>query len=457
MEIITLDTPSLGDRSYVAIADDVAVVIDPQRDIDRVLATVHARGARITHVLETHIHNDYVTGGYALAERTGADYVLNAADEVSFDRRGVEDGDVLEAGPMRIRVIATPGHTFTHLSYAVEVNGQVAAVFTGGSLLYGSTGRPDLLGDGHAEQLARAQYHSAQRLLDELPELTPIKPTHGFGSFCSATQTEGDASTLAREAISNPVLLDDEEAFVNRTLTNLDAYPAYYAHMAPANSSGPAAPDLSPPAPADADEIRERIERGEWVVDLRSRTAFAANHVPGTISIGLDGSFVTYLGWLIPWGTPITLLGGTWAEVAQAQRELVRIGIDRPAAAATGTPARWSDGHDTTTLRTTDFTELAARRKGGGSPFVLDVRLTSEHAEEHLEGSIHVPLHELMGRLDELPDDGTVWVHCRSGYRASIAASLLQRAGREVVLIDDEFERAAHSGLEVSSDSRLVA
>ena len=148
-------------------------------------------------------------------------------------------------------------------------------MFTGGSLLYGSTGRPDLLGAAHASELARAQYASAHRLAVGLPDDAAVYPTHGFGSFCSATQSEGTSSTIGQEKRVNPVLTADEERYVTDLLAGLDAYPAYYAHMAPANAAGPAGPDLSPPHQADASELRRRIEAGEWVVDLRNRTAFA--------------------------------------------------------------------------------------------------------------------------------------------------------------------------------------
>ena len=297
----------------------MALVVDPQRDIDRVLDLAAAEGVRITHVFETHIHNDYVTGGLALARRTGAAYFVNGADEVAYDRTPIADGDEIEVGPsLRVRAIATPGHTFTHLSYALSADGEPVAVFTGGSLLFGATGRPDLLGHEHTHDLVHAQYHSAQRLAAELPDATEVLPTHGFGSFCSATQSDATDSTIGREKQANPVLTSSEQDYVDALLDGLDAYPAYYVHMAPANSAGPAEPDLSLPAQAEPTELRRRIEAGEWVVDLRTRTVFAAGHVPGSLNFGLDGGFATYLGWLIDWGTPLTLLGETEADVADS-------------------------------------------------------------------------------------------------------------------------------------------
>jgi hydroxyacylglutathione hydrolase len=448
VEIVAIDTPALGDRSYLAHDGAVAVVVDPQRDIDRVLALAAARGVRITHVFETHLHNDYVTGGLALARLTGAAYHVSAADTVAFNRVAVSDGDVVRVSPvMSVRVLATPGHTFTHVSYVLQAAGRAHAVFTGGSLLYGSTGRPDLLGAGHASELARAQYASARRLAAELPDDADVYPTHGFGSFCSATQSEGTSSTIGRERAINPVLTLDEDSYVAETLAGLDAYPAYYAHMGPANAAGPAGPDLSPPRRAEAAELRRRIEAGEWVVDLRARRAFAAGHLAGTLSFDLDGSFATYLGWLIPWDASITLLGQTPEQVAEAQRELVRIGIDRPQAAADGGPAAWAAGQRLRSYPVADFAGLAAVRHHR-PVVVLDVRRDSEWNASHIEGAVHVPLHDLPDRIGDLPG-GELWVHCQAGYRASVAASFLDAADRAVVAIDDDFDRAAKAGLPV--------
>jgi glyoxylase-like metal-dependent hydrolase (beta-lactamase superfamily II) len=288
IEIVPIDTPSLGDRSYLATDGEVAVVVDPQRDIDRVLALAAARRVAITHVLETHVHNDYLTGGLALAARAGAAYHVNGADQVAFDRVPTGDGDVITAGAMRLRVIATPGHTFTHLSYVLSDagSGQALAVFTGGSLLHGTTGRPDLLGAEHVPALARAQHASAALLAAVLPDATAVCPTHGFGSFCAAgpaaTTTAG--STIGTERRRNPALTLDPASYISGLLAGLDAYPAYYAQMAPANAAGPQPPDLSPPASVTASEIGESIGAGRWVVDLRQRRAFAAAHVPGSVS-----------------------------------------------------------------------------------------------------------------------------------------------------------------------------
>jgi glyoxylase-like metal-dependent hydrolase (beta-lactamase superfamily II) len=445
--VLPIDTPGLGDRSYLVHDGEVALVVDPQRDYDRVLELAEAAGVRITHVFESHIHNDYVTGGYRLARAVGARYLLNADDPVSFDRVGIHDGEVVEVGSrMRVRVLHTPGHTHTHLSFALEADGKAVAVFTGGSLLYGSTGRPDLLGPDHTPALVHAQWHSAQRLASELPDETEVYPTHGFGSFCSATQSTGTASTIGREKRTNPALTTGEVRYVDELLAGLDAFPAYYAHMASANSAGPTEIDLSLPAEADPSELRRRIELGEWVVDLRTGTAFAAGHLAETLNFGLDGEFITYLGWLLPWGTPVTLLGETADDVAAAQRELVRIGVDRPAAMATGKPHDWAGQRPLRSFPRATYADLATALATPEPPVVLDVRRNQERAEAFLTGSVHVPIHEILTRLDEIPP-GTVWVYCAGGYRAGVVAALLDARGRDVVAIDDDFTEARAAGL----------
>ncbi|MFG1697185.1 rhodanese-like domain-containing protein [Nonomuraea sp. NPDC049309] len=458
IHIEVVETSSLGDRSYLAHDGRTALVVDPQRDIDRILVLAGRLGVRITHVAETHLHNDYVSGGLALARVTGATYLVAGADAVDFDRRPVADGDEITLSEvMRLRVVATPGHTFHHLSYVLSGPSEAKGVFTGGSLLFGTTGRSDLLGKEHAHTLARHQYASVRRLADLLPDGADIWPTHGFGSFCSAAQSDAPASTIGREKQVNPALRLEADDFVTETLAGLDAYPAYYAHMGARNSVGADLVDLMPVQEADARRLQERIAAGEWVVDLRSRKAFAQRHLTGTLSFGLDGPMATWLAWMAPWGAQITLLGNSPEQVAAAQRELARIGIDRPAAAATGTPEEWADGEQARLgeLSVATFIDLAATQRGTAahglsSPdVVLDVRLLNEWRAGHINGAIHIPLFDLPERLSDVPD-GTVWVHCGSGYRAAIAASLLQRAGRQVVHIDDAYADAAAAGLTIT-------
>ncbi|MEU7638322.1 MBL fold metallo-hydrolase [Streptomyces sp. NPDC039016] len=448
----TIELAGLGNRSYLAGGENAAVAVDPPRDIDQVLAAAARRGVRISHVVETHVHNDYVTGGLELARITGAQYLVPADANVSFARIPVADGDTVEIDPgsrVALAALATPGHTPHHTSYVLREAGRPVAVFTGGSLLIGTVGRPDLVEPRLTERLARAQHASAHRLAAGLPDETAVLPTHGFGSFCSSAQSEGDRTTIGKEKATNTALTVDVDTFVADLLAGLEDVPAYYVHMGPANAAGPDPVDLTPPALADAAEIAARLAAGEWVVDLRSRVAFAEGHVAGSFNFEADGKIATYLAWMIPWGKPVTLLAESAEQLAAAQRELVRVGIDRPAAAATGGPDAWLPrGEKPASFPRSTFAGLAAR--GTDDVVVLDVRRDSERAQGWIEGSAHIPLHQLHGRLGEVPT-GTVWVHCAGGMRAAIAASLLDATGRDVVAVDDGFDAAADAGLPLTT------
>ncbi|GAA2287268.1 MBL fold metallo-hydrolase [Streptomyces ruber] len=444
----TLEIEGLGNRSYLAGGPGAALVVDPPRDIEQVIAAAARRGVRIAFVAETHLHNDYVTGGLELARLTGARYLVPAGASVAFARTAVADGDTFAVDEhLVLRAIATPGHTPHHTSYVLQEDGRAVAAFTGGSLLIGTVGRPDLVEPRLTEQLARAQHASAHRLADELADEVPVLPTHGFGSFCSSAQAAGESTTIGQERRTNEALTRDVDTFVADMLASLDDVPAYYTHMGPANAAGPAPVDLTPPAPADAEEIAARLAAGEWVVDLRNRVAFARGHVAGSFNFEGEGQLATYLAWLIPWGKPVTLLAETPEQVTAAQRELARVGIDRPAAAATGEASGWiRAGERLASFPRARFADLAAVRARGEQAVVLDVRRDAERAGGFIDGSVHIPIHELPGRVDEVPD-GVVWVHCAGGMRAAIAASLLDAAGRDVVAVDDGFDAATAAGL----------
>ncbi|MDX8140504.1 MULTISPECIES: MBL fold metallo-hydrolase [Lentzea] len=452
----TIEVEGLGNRHYLAGSDAVAVAVDPPRDVDQVLAAAARKGVRIGWVVETHVHNDYVSGGLELARLTGAQYVVPAGARVAFDHTAVSDGEVIDlADGLALRAVATPGHTPHHTSYVLADTGRDVAVFTGGSLLIGTVGRPDLVDPRLTESLARAQHASAHRLADELDDSVPVLPTHGFGSFCSSSQAQGESTTIGAEKQSNEALTSDVDTFVIQLLSQLDDVPAYYTHMGPINATGPAPVDLTPPRRADAAEIAERLAAGEWVVDLRSRIAFADGHVAGAVNIEGDGSLATYLAWLMPWNKPVTLLGESAEQVAAAQRELVRVGIDRPAAAGVGAPQDWvPDGDKPVSFPRASFGDLAAALSGGERPVVLDVRRDSERDQSRIDGTVHIPIHSLPQRVHEVPP-GRVWVHCASGMRAAIGASLLDAAGRDVVAIDDDYRAAGDlDGLTIRTDER---
>ncbi len=439
LSVINLDTPTLGDRSYIAHDGVTAVVVDPQRDIDRVQAILEANNLQLGAVLETHMHNDYVSGGLVLAREHGAKYVTSAEDPVAFDRLAVRDTEVVPVGTFAVQALHTPGHTFTHMSYALlNPAGDAQGVFTGGSMLHGSTGRPDLLGNEFAQELAGLQFGSAHRLAELLEDRVSVHPTHGFGSFCAATSTCGDSSTIADEKVTNPALLLSREEFISQTIAGLDAFPAYYKHMGPANHAGPGPIDLSALRQLSAAEIISAIESGTWVVDLRDRVKWTSAHIPGSYSFGVQGSMATYLGWLYPYERELILVSDSAEEIATAQRELVRIGIDRPAGSFVGDV---SADFETTSNKTVSFNDVVDALEDDNIA-VFDVRRNSERTASHVAGTRHIPLHELESRIAEVPTDKQIWVHCAGAYRAAAALGILEKAGISAVLINEPYDAA---------------
>ncbi len=439
IQIINIDTPTLGDRGYIAHDGKTALVVDPQRDIDRVDQILAENTLSLGAVVETHMHNDYVSGGLVLARNHQAKYITSADDPVAFERVSAHDLDEFSIGNFGIKALHTPGHTFTHLSYIlVDEQGKPTGIFTGGSLLHGSTGRPDLLGPDNATKLAQLQHGSAHRITELLEDATPIFPTHGFGSFCAATSTSGTSSTIKDEKLSNPALQMTMDRFVSETLAGLDTFPAYYKHMGPANLAGAGPIDLSELPRLSTDELLKRIAGDNWVVDLRDKDSWAKAHLHGTLNFGVSGSFATYFGWLFPYEKELVLISDKANDVAVAQRELVRIGIDRPSASFVGEINEISDAVKTEVVQFKDVPTALS----DSAIVVLDVRRNGERSASHIAGSKHIPLHELESRLSELDSTKTFWIHCAGAYRASIGASILQNAGLNVVLINEPYEIA---------------
>ena len=279
-----------------------------------------------------------------------------------------------------------------------------------------------------------------RRLADELPEETQVYPTHGFGSFCSSTPASGDSSTVAEQRQTNPALTQDEQTYVDELIAGLSDYPDL---LRPHGCHQQTRPRPRRPVTARtrrSDELRRRIDAGEWVIDLRNRTAFAAGHLAGTLGFELSGSFVAYLGWLYTWGAPLTLIGDDRDQILEARRELARIGVDNLTGSAAGDIHTLAQGAPLRTYRVADFNELAEAISTANLT-VLDVRRTDEYDTSHIPDAFNIPLHDLPGRTDEVPP-GEVWVHCESGYRSSIAASMIDQPHRTVILIDDEYDNA---------------
>ncbi len=449
MQVVVVETPELGDRSYLVHDGKVGFVVDPQRDIARIQAEIDRAGVRVTHVFETHIHNDYVTGGLGLSALLGAEYVVCARDQVEFNRVAADEGSEFEVGQLLVRALHTPGHTPNHLSYLVLEGGSPQAVLTGGSLLYGTVGRTDLISDEMTDELTRLQFRSVRRLMAEVPSQARVLPTHGFGSFCasSSTSTDGPGDMATERANNQASVIDDEDAFVTSVISGLGPYPAYYRFMAPLNRRGPDPIQEATVVPElEVGELGRRLSEGGWVLDTRDRREFARRHLAGTVGMELSPThFATYVGWLAPFDQTVTLLTEGEDTFLTARRDLMRIGMDRLEVNSSGFAAN-SEALPTSSYEVTDFQALAAAATF--SQPVLDVRQRAEWRDGHIRGSLNIPIQELSQHLDELPQ-GKLLVHCASGYRASVAASLIDRAGHQVVLIDDDFSNAEKVGLPV--------
>lgn len=434
----------LGHQSYL-IADEsakIAAVVDPRRDVAIYLQAADAAGVRIAYVFETHVHNDYITGALEMRERTGATIVNAASAELAYEYRAVRDGDRIEVGALSFVVLATPGHTPDHVSYAVYEldHSSPSAVFTGGSMLVGSAGRTDLVSPGMTLTLTREQYRSLRRLLDTLPDDVLVYPTHGAGSFCGATMGETPArrSTIGQERHVSPAAnVGDEAEFVRQQLAGYGVYPAYYSYMGEINQRGPRIlGDLPPLAALTPQVVRHDLDHGLPLIDGRARGAFAKEHVPGALNIELDASFGTYVGWLLPFNKPLMLLVEDEDGRKEAVAQLIRIGYEELRGYLDGGVAAWkAAGYPTGAFEAIDVDELYRRWQQHNRLAVLDVRDAAEWGSGHIPGSQHIHVGDLMRHLHEIPRDVPVATICRSGHRASMAASIVAALGRETIAV----------------------
>lgn len=444
MEIETFVTLGLGDNSFLVGSGDEAVLVDPQRDAWRFLSEAARRGWRIRNVIETHVHNDYLSGALELRQATGAEILVpGRGGPYGFDHRPVDSGDELHVGDTRFAARAAPGHTFEHLNWEVGAAGaaQPQAVFTGGSLLVGSVGRSDLLGEDRFEELARLQFRTLAQLA-ALPDDVRVLPTHGAGSFCVATAPTAErTSTLGIERISNPVLQElDEDTFVRQQLASLGRYPAYYPRMAPINRVGPRLlgqpPQLSALTPG---ELESLVNAGAWVIDGRDRMAFAAGHVRGSLNIELNEGFGSYVGWLVPFGARLVLImpDPVTDSIPEAVLQLLRIGYDDVAGVLAGGIEAWStSGRPVRSYPTAAMRDLFGRFQAHERTHILDVRQPAEWRDEGtLPDSQQIFVADIPARLGEIPRDREVWVVCTTGHRSAIAASLLDAVGVDVRLV----------------------
>jgi len=433
----------LGNSSYlVDLGFGRALAIDPARDPSPYLAAAERAGLRVAAAAETHLHADFVSGSGELAA-LGARVLAPAAGGLEWPHRGVGDGDEIDLGGLRLRALATPGHTPEHVAYLLLDGDRPAALFSGGSLLVGAVARTDLIAPDRTEELARSLWRSLQERILTLPDELPVYPTHGAGSFCSAPTGGERTTTIGREKRTNPLLAaPDEEAFVARLLGGLGSYPRYFLRMREVNRRG--APIYGPEpaglAPLTPDAVRRLVGAGAALVDARPVTAFAAGHVPGSLSIPLRPVFGTWLGWLVDPDRAIVLVLDDDQDRADVVRQARNVGFEHiTGELAAGFPAWAAAGLPTATIPLVE----PGRVNPSGT---LDVRQDAEFAAGHLPGVAHVELGSLGGVAD-LPD-GPLTLMCGHGERAMSAASILAATGRRqlAVLVGGPDDWAAATG-----------
>lgn len=427
----------LGNAAHLVLSErlGVAALIDPLRDVDRYLDAAARASVRISHVLETHIHADFISGSRELAARTGAQIVASANAELGFEHAGVTDGESLIVGDLKFEVLATPGHTPEHVSYlarSMTKAEQPAILFSGGSLLVGAVARTDLLGHEHTQGLTHQLFHSLHAKILPLPDDVAVYPTHGAGSFCTAAPGAARSTTIGQERQLNPfVRLKTPEALFAALKGAMPSYPAYFAHMRAINQRGPRVlgqiPVLSPLPPQD---IQSRMARGEAVVDTRPVGHYLAGHIPGVYHVELREAFGVWVGWVVPFGSPVILVTETPAVHDEAVRQLTRIGYEDLPGYLQGGMAAWEGaGLPIERIPTLTIAEVRGRLERGESLLVLDVRQNAEWADGHIPQAQHVELGTLATAELTLPRTASIVTHCGHEQRSATALSILERSG----------------------------
>ena len=442
MFIETIKVASLSNNSYVVGSEQSGrcAVIDPVRDIDQYTAIASSHGVRIAYALETHLHNDFISGARELSAQTGCQVGASASGGTLFPSARLQDGDEFDLGDFKLKVVHTPGHTPEHISFLVEEQGEPTGIFTGGALMMGGAARVDLLGARVAPFLARWLHQTIHGNLLKLPDSVKVYPTHGGGSFCSAAAPKSDLAytTIGEEREHNPFAAQVEESsFVGFALTGLGSYPSYYKHMADINRRGP---DVlgGVPQPASLTPLSVRNQLGEnaLLVDARQEGLFNEQHVPGSYAVPYGDTFATWLGWLLPLGQPLILLPPDPAHQDAMVRQLIRIGYDRINGFLAGGFEAWkSAGLPTESAKGIDLETLKGLSDQEYPPMILDVRQRSEYHAGHIKGALNIELGELQDHLDGLPREIPLVTVCAAGMRASMAAGILQRDGRDNVQV----------------------
>lgn len=416
-----------------------AVVIDPRRDIDIYVETARRQGLTIRYAIETHIHADFVSGAHEFST-AGATAVAGPGAAPRFPHHEAADGEVLTVGDIRLRILHTPGHTPEHISILAEAPGQPVRAFTGDTLFVGGIGRPDLLGEEQTRQLAAALYDSLFGTLLKLDDSVEVHPGHGAGSLCGAGIGNEPHSTIGRERRSNPMLQHaTRELFVAAVLADLPETPPYFPRMKRINHHGPPLLDLaggyrgtgalSPIEAADA------AAGGAWLIDLRPADTFGAEHPQGAVNIGFGPKVGYWAGWVIPADAAVVLVASTASEADETARQLLRVGIDRIEGRVDGGFDAWrAAGLPTGHIRQITARDLRDRIARRDTLAILDVRSPREWRDGHIDRATHVPVGDVSAQAAALPRQAPIATLCEGGYRASLAASLLARAGMRNVV-----------------------
>ncbi|MGW1342677.1 MBL fold metallo-hydrolase [Kribbella sp. NPDC002412] len=418
--VVPVVDDGLGNSAYlVDLGDRRALAVDPSLDLRALRAEAERRDLTVAFAADTHLHADFLSGAVQLGETEGAKVLASAAGGRLFDHARLSDGDEVDLGGLTLRALTTPGHTGEHLAYELLDGSSRLGVFTGGSLIVGGAARTDLAGADQTEALSSAQYRSLRRLA-ELPDSTPLWPTHGAGSFCSAPGSGERTSTVGREKATNPLLAaTDEDAFVRQLLDGLGSFPPYFLRLPEENRRGPSlSAGLAVPG-LDASRVAKLARLGAVVIDVRPVRDFAAGHIPGALSIPLRAQFVSWLGWLLDSATPYVIVRRPDQDLTEVVWQAVKIGYDVPVGELAGGMAAW-DGPPTRTPLLT-ASEIGDHR-------VLDVRQDNEFHNGHIPGAVHVELGNLPDHVADLPTEPIV-VMCGHGERAMTAASILRRHG----------------------------
>lgn len=433
MFIQSFFVPGLAHLSYLLGGKGACAIIDPRRDVEEYISVAKAMGMRITHVLETHLHADFISGHTDLAARAGAEIIAPRAGNGAFKHRPVKEGDQFQIEDMNIRILDTPGHTPEHITYVVTDRSrgpEPTAIFCGDTLFVGDVGRPDLF-PGQAVELAGKLYESLVKL-KALPDHVLVLPAHGAGSLCGRALGAMRYSTIGYEKRYNAELQHKTvDAFRASLLSGMPEAPDHFSRCSDINRKGPVKlGDLEIPRPLSPAEMNQLAKEGVTVLDGRDYLAFGGAHIPKAWNIDMAGNFQTFSGWMLPPDKPMVLVLDNETRAAEAITMLRRVGFDHVAGWLEGGMHTWSvAGFPTGHVQQISVQELSELSKQEPGPMVLDVRGKLEFETLHLDGAIPIPAPDTRKRYGEIPKDKTVYVICNSGHRSSLACSVLKQKG----------------------------